>query len=256
MYLYIIVIIIIIIIILLIIGNKKCNIILNHSGKECQHSHYVYNSIQLSKLKDLIVTFDKFTQDYNITYFIIGGTLLGAARQNGFMSWDDDVDYGIINTDNNKLLQLQKDLINSNSKYKLVDFDLFGYKFMFTDDCCHGDDGKNESHDVFIDIMMFKKQNNKYVLEKENFLTDMWKAEWHYEDELFPLQKVFFSGLYLPKPKYEINYLDRTYDKWRTWIYISKTMHNSQKVNTDTYDAIEINNNNRNKYLCYNNLLN
>ena len=109
----------------------------------------------------------------------------------------------------------------------------------------------------------FKDSFNHYalfdfndVLEKENFLTDMWKAEWHYEDELFPLQKVFFSGLYLPKPNYEINYLDRTYNNWRTWIYIGKTMHNSKKVNTDTHGAIEINDNNRNKYLCYNNLLN
>ena len=246
----------ILIIVLLLIIIFAYNQIQNKSKIiKCPHPHYVYNNIQLSKLKELILYFDKISKEYKITYFILGGTLLGATRHNGFMSWDDDLDYGVINTDNDKILKLQKDLIASNSKYKIVDVSLFGYKLMFTDDCCKNSyliDEKHESNDVFIDILMFKKQDNKYILERENFVTDWWKTEWHYEHELFPLKRVFFSGIYLPKPKYEINYLNRKYKNWENDIYINETMHNNQKVKTDNYGLIKINKNNRNKYLCYN----
>lgn len=44
------------------------------------------------KLLKMLKEFNDFCIDNNIKYSIIGGTLLGAVRENGFIPWDDDAD--------------------------------------------------------------------------------------------------------------------------------------------------------------------
>ena len=60
---------------------------------------HVYN---LAALK----TFTMFCEEHNLTYFAIGGTLLGAVRHKGFIPWDDDVDVAMPRADYDKLVSL------------------------------------------------------------------------------------------------------------------------------------------------------
>lgn len=53
-------------------------------------------------LKDL---FD-FCNEYNIRYFAIGGTLIGAVRHHDFIPWDDDVDLGMLREDFDRFVSL------------------------------------------------------------------------------------------------------------------------------------------------------
>lgn len=45
-----------------------------------------------AEMTEMLAVFDEVCQKLGLTYFIDGGTALGAARHGGFIPWDDDVD--------------------------------------------------------------------------------------------------------------------------------------------------------------------
>lgn len=59
---------------------------------------------QLAQLELLDIT-DKICKTNNLTYYIIGGTLLGAVRHNGFIPWDADMDIAMPREDYEKFLK-------------------------------------------------------------------------------------------------------------------------------------------------------
>lgn len=52
------------------------------------------NDIQ-KKLLEIAKLYIEICEKLNLRYFAIGGTCLGAVRHNGFIPWDDDMDFGM-----------------------------------------------------------------------------------------------------------------------------------------------------------------
>lgn len=73
----------------------KCDFLITEKRKKIW-------KIELELLSKLIEVCEK----YHLKYFLIGGSMIGAVRHQGFIPWDDDIDVALFRKDYEKLLEV------------------------------------------------------------------------------------------------------------------------------------------------------
>lgn len=58
------------------------------------------------RMMELLLAFDAICKRHQIRYWLIGGTLIGAARHQGFIPWDDDMDVQMFREDYLRMLEI------------------------------------------------------------------------------------------------------------------------------------------------------
>ena len=89
----------------------------------------------LKRLQDLelemMLKIAEICKHHNITYYLFGGTLIGAVRHQGFIPWDDDIDLGMPRPDYERFLQVAEKVLGE--EYDLLTpYKNEGYKFTFS----------------------------------------------------------------------------------------------------------------------------
>lgn len=69
-----------------------------------------------ARMLEMMGWFHAFCEENGVRYYMIGGTMLGAARHEGFIPWDDDVDIGVPREDFERMLEIGKTL-DASSRY-------------------------------------------------------------------------------------------------------------------------------------------
>ena len=82
------------------------------------------------KMLDEVILLDSICKENGLTYFISGGSALGAVRHHGFIPWDDDMDIVLPKRDFKKLVAILHDL--KSDRYILHDrYSDFNYVHVF-----------------------------------------------------------------------------------------------------------------------------
>lgn len=191
-------------------------------------------------LRRMLQDMDNLFNAYGVTYWIDGGTLLGAVRHKNIIPWDDDADISILKSDEMAFLSLE-DRFNQMGYgigtfwggykiYPLNGMDIKAYNRNWT-----WATGKNEPYLFenekidykypFIDVSIVDKFDDKihYVDKK---VRSIWPNYYHLVKDLLPLKRYKFDGFELTGPYNPIPYLDRSYGK--DWPYVGYKSYDHQ----------------------------
>lgn len=127
------------------------------------------------RLLELLICLKEICDRNRITYWLDGGTLLGAVRHKGFIPWDDDIDVGVMRKDYSRLIDILKIELPDNLFLQTVDTDpCYNLPFAKIRDKLTNNSHTFESsyayNGLFIDIFPFDAVPNNSMIRLYQYL--------------------------------------------------------------------------------------
>lgn len=117
----------------------------------------INNAELQNKLLDILKWFHNTCQEYNLRYYALGGTMLGAARHKGFIPWDDDIDVGMPRNDYEMFNKLFGDKCTDHYYVETINTDaedfIYGYTKVYDTNTTFTEKARmNVKRGVYIDV--------------------------------------------------------------------------------------------------------
>lgn len=125
------------------------------------------------KILEVMKFIDKVCRDNGITYYIMGGTALGAIRHGGFIPWDDDLDIFMTPAEYKKFVEAFNQLHSKDfviQEWRTVDLYLEYAKVRMNGTTLieHSfADRKDMHHGIYVDIMILHKVPDNEKIQKK-----------------------------------------------------------------------------------------
>lgn len=129
---------------------------------------------RIKKLEmNIIHEIDRICKENNIEYFLVGGSLLGAIRHQGFIPWDDDIDIGMFRDDYNKFRKVCPPELSSLMRYQSYTdepdshyiFDKVRLKDTYFN-TKFSNRFNNIENGIFVDVLVYDKTSNSLLGQK------------------------------------------------------------------------------------------
>lgn len=155
-------------------------------------------------MTDMLKEFDTICRENGLSYWCVGGTLIGAARGGGWIPHDADVDVAMLATDYEKLQKIiQKQLspaywFQDNTTDPLYGVNMNIGKIRYNDAVYLDEpDGRIWHNGLQLDIFIFNDNSNGTLTPTRNDMTDIYPIS---KDMIFPLKELMFEdvNVYVP----------------------------------------------------------
>lgn len=172
------------------------------------------------KMTEMLRMFDRICRENDLKYWAMGGTFIGAIRNNGWVPWDGDIDVSMLVEDKKKFDKIIERELPSNYVYKIAYYStmenipkLSKIRDLYS---CYYDG--NETEGVCLDIFTYETDMNTikglkprrkfpYIFDEQNrVLGHPDKFERKYSD-IFPLKEIYFEDvkIYIPNKYKELS---------------------------------------------------